>query len=123
MKTLYKCIMLFLVMCLTGCATVATFKLPQGTEVKFLDRDQAFKAGEVAAAPFPWKSSNGIDYNLTRKGKVVKTGKLSAKFRIVSLFWIPVYSLIVQPIGFKYECYDLTKSDVKECTLPEKKKK
>ncbi len=123
MKTVNRILAVFLVLGMVGCATATNFKLPRDTEIQIADREQAFKSGEVKISPFGWKASSGIDYSLVRKGKVVKTGKLPAKFRIVSIFWIPVYSIIAQPMGFGYDCYDLTKGDVKHCTLETQKTK
>jgi hypothetical protein len=123
MSTVRRILALSLVWLLVGCATAAHFKLPQGTEVKFMGREQAFKAGDVTLTPFPWKAAGGIDYTIERKGKVVKTGKLPAKFRIVSIFWPPIYAIIVWPMGFGYECYDLTRGDVKQCPVESQRKK
>jgi hypothetical protein len=123
MNTANKILALCLVWGLVGCATAAHFKLPQGTEVKFMDREQTFKSGDVTLTPFPWKAAGGIDYSIEKRGKVVKTGKLPAKFRIVSIFWPPIYAIIVWPMGFGYECYDLTKKDVERCNVEAKKQK
>jgi hypothetical protein len=122
MRTASKLLVLCLVLCLVGCTTVATFKLPQGTEMKVMNRETEFKSGTVTTTPFPWKSSAGIDYELLRKGKVVKSGKLPARFRVVSIFWPPIYAIIAWPMGFKYECYDLTKGEPQECPGAAKKK-
>jgi hypothetical protein len=123
MKAMSKLLVLCLILCLIGCTTVATFKLPQGTDMKVMDREAEFKAGMVTTTPFPWKASAGIDYQLLKKGKVVKSGKLPAKFRVVSIFWPPIYAIIAWPMGFKYECYDLTKKEPQECPGSTKKEK
>jgi len=123
MKTLSKFLVLCLVLGLVGCTTVASFKLPQGTEMKVMNRETDFKPGTVETTPFPWKAAAGIDYELLRKGKVVKSGKLPAKFRVVSIFWPPIYAIIAWPMGFQYECYDLTKGEPQECHVPAQAKK
>src|SRR5574337_252525 len=121
MNTVTKLLALCLVPMLVGCATAAQFKLPAGTDIKFDTHDKEFASGDVSVLPFGWKASSGIDYSLTRKGKVVKSGKLPAKFRIVSIFWPPIYGIIAWPMGFKGDCFDLTGGSAKTCTVEPKK--
>jgi hypothetical protein len=123
MKTMSKLLVFSLVLCLVGCTTVATFKLPQGTEMRVMNREAEFQSGMITTTPFPWKAAAGIDYELLKKGKVVKSGKLPARFRVVSIFWPPIYAIIAWPMGFRYECYDLTRGEPQECPGSVKKQK
>ena len=123
MKSMSRLLVFSLVIGLVGCTTVATFKLPQGTEMRVMNRETEFQSGMVTATPFPWRAAGGIEYELVKKGKVVKSGKLPARFRVVSIFWPPIYAIIAWPMGFRYECYDLTKGEPQECPGSVKKQK
>lgn len=104
---------------LAGCSTSARFIIPENTELIVHGKKAA--PGELGTTirlrPLFWSSMGGIDYQLIRKDTVVRTGKLQSRFRIASIFW-PPYALIYWPVGFRYNCYDLTKTVVIACDMP-----
>jgi len=98
-----------------GCTTVGTFRVPEGTQLYVYQRPTPVaveKDGKVETAPFFWTAmglppGGGIPYRLEKDGKVVKEGRLRAKFRVVSIFW-PPFALIYWPTGFNPDVtYDL----------------
>jgi hypothetical protein len=99
----------------TGCTTTGTFKVPPGIDLYVYKRPQPvdIKAdGKVTTKPFFWTAAgvppdSGIPYRLEKDGKVLKEGRLRAKFRVVSIFW-PPFALIYWPMGFNPNItYDL----------------
>lgn len=69
--------------------------------------------GEVATKPFFWSTAGmplggGIPpYKLEKNGKLLKEGRLRAKFRAVSIFW-PPFSPTYWPMGLNPDIsYDL----------------
>lgn len=100
---------------ITGCSTVGTFKVPADSELYIYKRPEPVKieaGGKVTTKPFFWTAAGmppggGIPYRLEKNGKVLKEGKLRAKFRVASIFWPPA-ALIYWPIGFNPDItYDL----------------
>lgn len=98
---------------LSGCHTTASFMLPPDTELMINGERVAFDSKDedghprLERLPFFWTSIMGIEYRLLQDGKVLKTDKLPSEFRIASIFW-PPYAYIYWPVGFRFECYDLT---------------
>lgn len=92
---------------LAGCSTSASFKIPAGTSLVVdnipLSSEQT---ANYSRSPFFWKQSSGITYQVQKNGKVIQSGKLKAKFRVVSIFWPPA-AIIYWPMGFQ-GAYDLT---------------
>ena len=104
-----------LLMMITGCTTTGTFKVPQGSELYIYKRPQPVDIqadGKVTTKPFFWTAAGippggGIPYSLEKGGKVLKEGRLRAKFRTVSIFW-PPFALIYWPMGLNPDItYDL----------------
>jgi hypothetical protein len=102
-------------MMITSCTTTGTFKVPPGADLYIYKRPQPvdIKAdGKVITKPFFWTAAgippeSGIPYRLERSGKVLKEGRLRAKFRVVSIFWPPA-ALIYWPMGLNPDItYDL----------------
>ncbi len=114
---------------LSGCHTSASFILPPNTDlmingerVTFDSKDDEGRP-QLETRPFFWTSVIGIEYSLIQNDKVIKTDRLPASFRIASIFW-PPYALIYWPMGFRFDCYDLSdpaKKFVEKC--PEHGKK
>ncbi|MDO9046296.1 MAG: hypothetical protein Q7U66_01000 [Methylobacter sp.] len=109
------CLVLALLVLVTGCTTTGTFKVPSGTDLYVYKRPQPvdIKAGgKVTTKPFFWTAAGvppegGIPYRLEKGGQVVKEGRLRTKFRPVSIFWPPA-ALIYWPMGFNPDItYDL----------------
>jgi hypothetical protein len=109
------CLAFALLILVTGCTTTGTFKIPPASELYIYKRPQAvtIKAdGKVTTKPFFWTAAGippegGIPYRLEQNGKVLKEGRLRAKFRVVSIFWPPA-ALIYWPMGFNPNItYDL----------------
>jgi hypothetical protein len=99
-----------------GCATSTHVKLPEDSVLKIQSgKQEPFKEGEVKRTPFFWSSASGIAYKVEKNGKVIREGKMSAKFRPVSIFWPPA-AVIYWPIGFRYDCNDLTGETPVECS-------
>jgi hypothetical protein len=104
------CSLLFL----SACSTQGNFKVPQGTELSVYKRPPAAVPadGVVSTKPFFWTAAGippggGVPYALYKNGKVVKQGKLRAKFRVVSVFW-PPFAIIYWPMGLNPDItYDL----------------
>lgn len=112
---LNKIVLALFLSLLVGCTTTGHFKVPEGSQLYLYKRPQPvdIKAnGEVTTRPFFWSAAGvppggGIPYRLEKDGKVLKEGKLRAKFRVVSIFW-PPFSLIYWPMGLNPNItYDL----------------
>jgi hypothetical protein len=106
---------LALLILVTGCTTTGTFKVPQGSELYIYKREQPVDVaadGKVTTKPYFWTAAGtppngGVPYRLEKGGKVVKEGKLRAKFRVASIFW-PPGALIYWPMGLNPNItYDL----------------
>jgi hypothetical protein len=113
MKKLYLLPVLLLV--LNACSTTGHFKVPEGSQLYLYKRPEPVQIkanGEVTTKPFFWTAAGippggGIPYKLEKDGKVLKEGKLRAKFRVVSIFW-PPFSIIYWPMGLNPNItYDL----------------
>jgi hypothetical protein len=100
---------------ITGCTTTGHFKVPEGSQLYLYKRatpETISPSGEVTTKPFFWTTAGvppggGVPYKLEKNGKVLKEGKLRAKFRVVSIFW-PPFSLIYWPMGLNPNItYDL----------------
>ena len=89
---------------LASCTTTGRFVIPEGTELEVYQRPVTVQSdGTVVSKPFFWTAAGfppngGIEYRLVKEGKVVKEGRLRAKFRVVSIFW-PPGALIYWPMG------------------------
>lgn len=92
----------------TGCSTTGHFVTPPNSKLVVMGRDVAVAPnGTVTTRPFSWGGAGGIPYRLEQDGKVVKQGKLRAKFRTVSIFWPPA-AAAYWPMGFNPSItYDL----------------
>ncbi|MDT4331395.1 hypothetical protein ACQE3E_14365 [Methylomonas sp. MED-D] len=102
-------------MILAGCSTTGHFKVPDGSQLYLYKRPEPVQIsanGEVTTKPYFWTAAGmppggGIPYKLEKNGKVLKEGKLRAKFRVVSIFW-PPFAIIYWPIGLNPDItYDL----------------
>ncbi|MDD1506186.1 hypothetical protein [Pseudomonas sp. CNPSo 3701] len=102
-------VFLLLALAITGCSTKAFFKLPENSTVAINERAEQHPQGLVKIRPFFWNRAGGVPYKLTSTttGQPISEGKLSTRFRVVSIFW-PPYSIIYWPMGFRHPCYDLT---------------
>ncbi len=94
----------------SGCSTSARFIIPDNTElvVRGQKAERDVQGVYVRMRPFFWTAFGGIDYQLLQQNSAVREGKLSARFRVVSIFW-PPYAIIYWPAGFNYSCYDLSR--------------
>lgn len=104
---------ILLSMFLVGCATQGHFKIPSGTQLEVYERPVVPDAnGLVTTKPFFWTAAGippggGVKYRLLKDNKVLKEGRLRAKFRVVSIFW-PPFALIYWPMGLNPDItYDL----------------
>ncbi len=102
------------VLVFSACSTNTRFVLPEGTRVYLPAKDMTFAAGRAGARPFFWSSFGSIDYKLVKNGETIKEGQLESDFRVWSLIW-PPFAILYWPVGFEWDCYDLTGSDPKEC--------
>ncbi len=102
------------VLILSACATGTRFVLPADTRVYLPAKDITSSEGRLKSRPFFWSSFGGIDYQLVKNGTTVKEGQLESDFRVWSLFWPPL-AIIYWPVGFEWNCYDLTGQEPKEC--------
>ncbi len=98
-----------------GCTTTGRFVVPKGTQLEVYERPVTLDSnGQVITKPFFWTAAGmppggGIKYRLLKDGKVVKEGRLRAKFRVVSIFWPPL-AIIYWPMGMNPNItYDLVK--------------
>ena len=116
MSQMTKLLVLLLctVVFLSGCGTGTRFVLPDGARVYLPAKDRTYSAGKAKARPFFWSSFGGIDYKLVKDGQTVKEGQLESDFRIWSLFW-PPFAIIYWPVGFEWNCYDLTGAEPALC--------
>ena len=114
---------LLVLLVLSGCHTSASFILPPDTDLMINGERVTFEAKDeegrpqYETRPFFWNSIIGIEYSLIQNDKIIKTDKLPSRFRIVSIFW-PPYALIYWPVGFGFDCYDLSdpkKEFVEKC--------
>jgi hypothetical protein len=89
---------------LTACTTQGTFVIPKGTQLEVYQRPVTpGPDGLVVTRPFFWTAAGippagGVEYRLLRGNKVIKEGRLRAKFRVVSIFWPPA-AAIYWPMG------------------------
>jgi hypothetical protein len=121
MKTLCKLSsVVILAVMFIGCNTSMKLKLPPDTEllvrgerVSLASKDKD-GFSEYTTRPFFWTSLDGIEYNIMQGDKVLKQGKLPARFRVISIFF-PPYGFIYWPLGFDLACSDLTKDIIEEC--------
>jgi len=109
-KTAIFAFALGVVLCLSGCSTTGTFKVPEDSKLYIYERPEPVNVGadgKVTTKPFFWKASAGIAYRLEKDGKIVNEGKLRSQFRPASIFWPPA-ALLYWPIGFRSDVtYDL----------------
>jgi hypothetical protein len=105
MKLLLSSLLLTL---FVSCSTTTSFKVPEGADLYVHDM-KVDKANykNFKKKPFSWGTAAGIKYRLEKKGKVVESGTLKSKFRVVSIFWPPV-AIAYWPMGFEAPEYDLT---------------
>ena len=99
----------------SACSTTGRFVVPEGSQLEVYQRSVNPAAdGTVVTKPFFWTAAGvppggGIEYRLLDGGKVVKEGRLRAKFRVVSIFWPPL-AVIYWPMGLNPDItYDLVK--------------
>lgn len=121
MKTLCKLsFVVILAVMLIGCSTSIKLKLPPDTELLIrgervaLNTKDKYGFSEYTTRPFFWTSMGGVEYNLVQGDKVLKQGKLPARFRVISIFF-PPYAFLYWPLGFDLACSDLTKEIIEEC--------
>jgi hypothetical protein len=116
---------ILMVLLLSGCHTSASFMLPPSTDLLINGERVTFNAHDeegrvkLERRPFFWTSIAGIEYSLVQEDKIIKKAKLPSGFRISSIFW-PPYAYIYWPVGFRFECYDLTdtkKEFVEKCAM------
>ena len=114
-RPIFKIVYIFCALIfLNACSTQGKFKIPEGTELSIYKRPSVSVPadGIVKTAPFFWTAAgippaSGVPNSLYKNGKVVKEGKLRAKFRVVSIFW-PPFALIYWPMGLNPSItYDL----------------
>ncbi len=128
MRTIVRFIAVAGVLLILGCSTTASFKLPpdtdlmiRGERVTFEGKDEAGYS-KLKLSPFFWDAVIGVNFSLVQNDKVVREGRLPSQFRVISIFW-PPYALIYWPMGFSFECYDLTKELIDKCPTGEKENK
>lgn len=99
-------------MVFSACSTTTSFKVPEGTDLYVYEiKIPKEKYKNYERKPFSWGASPGVRYRLEKKGKVIETGTLQPKFRVVSIFWPPV-ALAYWPMGFvKNHTYDFTEEN------------
>ncbi len=116
MRTASMVALLCLAVVLSACSTTTVFKLPPNADVRIYGREQLQGAGQQYTRPFFWTAISGIEYEIIErdKGNVVQTGKLAPAFRVPSIFW-PPYAIIYWPVGYGWECYDLTGDTPQSC--------
>ncbi len=112
-----KILVLGAVAALAGCSTSTYVKLPENTVMKIERGEQLPNSeGLVDRTPFSWSAAGGIPYRIEQPdGKVVSKGRMSAVFRPASIFWPPA-AAIYWPMGFRFECNDLSGDKPKECS-------
>jgi hypothetical protein len=98
---------------LSGCHTSASFILPPNTDLMINGERITFQSKDnegrplFESRPFFWTSVIGIEYSLLQNDKIIRKDRLQSGFRVVSIFW-PPYALIYWPLGFGFDCYDLS---------------
>jgi hypothetical protein len=119
--------LIILLVVFSGCHTSASFMLPpntslliNGERVTFESKDEDGRP-KFETRPFFWTSIVGIEYAIVQEEKIVKKDRLPSSFRIASIFW-PPYAYIYWPVGFNFDCYDLTdtkKEFIEKCPTHE----
>jgi hypothetical protein len=106
-------LIVLLALALPACSTRGTFVIPDGTQLEVYQRPVTPDAnGTVVTKPFFWTAAGmppagGVEYRLLKGDEVVQSGRLRAKFRVVSIFWPPM-ALIYWPMGLNPNLtYDL----------------
>jgi hypothetical protein len=119
MKSLRFALLTTVALGMVACSTTGRFVIPPGTQLEVYERPvQLQPDGTLTTAPFFWTAAGippggGVKYRLLQGNKVVKEGRLRAKFRPVSIFW-PPFALIYWPMGLNGEItYDLVKDTQK----------
>jgi len=119
MKALRFALLTTCAVSMLACTTTGQFVVPPNTKLEVYRRPASVTAnGTVTMAPFFWTAAGippggGIEYRLLEGTRVVKEGRLRAKFRPVSIFW-PPFALIYWPMGFNPDItYDLVKDTQK----------
>ncbi len=100
-------------MLVSACTTTSVIKVPAGSKLYIHERPEPVAVqedGTVTTRPFFWTAIAGIHYRVEKDDKVIKKGKLRAKFRPASIFW-PPYGMIYWPVGFALPEYDLTSTE------------
>jgi hypothetical protein len=104
---------------LSACTTRGTFVIPQGTQLEVYQRPVTPGAdGVVVTKPFFWTAAGmppagGVEYRLLKGDEVVQSGRLRAKFRVVSIFW-PPFAALYWPMGLNPNItYDLVRGTQK----------
>lgn len=114
---------LIMLVFLSGCSTSASFILPQDTALMINDERVNFESKDedgrprFKTRPFFWTSIIGIEYRLIQNNKIIKEDRLPSDFRVASIFW-PPYAIFYWPVGFRFDCYDLSdpqKEFLEEC--------
>lgn len=101
-------------LCFSACSTTGKFKVPAGSKLSIYKRPPVTVPadGLVTTKPFFWTAAGiapagGAPYEVTKNGKVIKSGKLRVVFRPTSIFW-PPFALIYWPMGLNPDItYDL----------------
>ena len=96
-----------------SCSTTTSFKVPKDTDLYVYEQKvPKHQLDRYERRPMTWGTAGGVRYRLEKDGKVVETGTLKTKFRVVSIFWPPV-ALAYWPMGFvKNHTYDFTEEDI-----------
>lgn len=104
------------VLFVSGCSITTYVKLPEDSVLK-IKRGQEipYTEGKVTRTPLSWSSAGGIPYKLEKDGEIIQEGRMSSKFRVVSIFWPPV-AAVYWPMGFRYPCYDFTTGEAGQCS-------
>ena len=108
-------LIVLLTLALPACSTRGTFVVPEGTLLEVYQRPVTPDAnGVVVTKPFFWTAAGmppagGVEYRLLKNDKVVQSGRLRSKFRVVSIFWPPM-AWIYWPMGLNPNLtYDLVR--------------
>ena len=106
-------LIVLLTVALPACSTRGTFVIPEETQLEVYRRPVTPGVdGVVVTQPFFWTAAGvppagGVEYRLLKGDEVVQSGRLRAKFRVVSIFW-PPFALIYWPMGLNPSInYDL----------------
>ena len=97
----------------SACSITTSFKVPEGTDLYvYEEKISKSEYDRYKRRPLTWGTAGGVRYRLEKEGKVVETGTLKTKFRVVSIFWPPV-ALAYWPMGFvKNHTYDFTQDNL-----------